>query len=129
VPAQGPLCSRSVPALFPLCAHKLCRYDPVHVAKRIGIRDPRRHPPGGLNAAAEPDPLLLLAKVLIDYLSMRNDFAAVERLLVLMQGGVAAASPRWQAAWWRLAAQNLEYLGHADPARVAAQQLQQLAAP
>ena len=82
----------------------------------------------GLKAAAEPDALLLLAKVLIDHLSMRNDFAAVERLLALMQGSVAAALPRWQAAWWRLAAQNLEYLGRSEQARSAAQQLQQLAA-
>jgi len=71
----------------------------------------------GLKAAAEPDALLLLAKVLIDHLSMRNDFAAVERLLALMQGSVAAALPRWQAAWWRLAAQNLEYLGRSEQAR------------
>jgi hypothetical protein len=75
-----------------------------------------------------PDERLLMAKVMVDHDGMVNNHAAAERLLTLMQDSLPQASPRWQASWWRLAAQNYEYRGRTELARAAAQQLQQLAA-
>jgi hypothetical protein len=79
-------------------------------------------------AGLAPDERLLLAKVLVEHDGMVNDMAACERVLTLMQDSLPQASPRWQAAWWRLAAQNYEYMGRTDLARAATLQLQQLAA-
>lgn len=93
--------------------------QPVRARLFLALRDGT-----GLTA----DERLLMAKVLVDHDGMVNDHAACERLLTLMQDSLPQASPRWQAAWWRLAAQNYEYWGRTDLARTAAQQLQQIAA-
>jgi len=80
-------------------------------------------------SAVAVDEKVLLAKVLLDFDGMREaDAAMLERLLALMQDTAQRASPRWQAAWWRLRAQCLEYIGQTTAAQAAAEQLQRLAA-
>jgi tetratricopeptide (TPR) repeat protein len=75
-----------------------------------------------------PDERLLLAKVLVDFDGMSDAApAATERLLARMQDMLPRASPRWQAAWWRLRAQCLDYAGQIEAAQQALVQLQQLA--
>lgn len=75
------------------------------------------------------DERVLLAKVLLDYDGVRQaGRGTLEHLLALMQETVQRAGPRWQAAWWRLHAQSLEYIGQTTAAQAATQQLQQLVA-
>ena len=106
----------------PMLDHQHDYADPALTAARERLLVRLRTASGG-----DADAHLLLAKVCIDHASMVNDFASVERLLALMQASVPKAAPRWQAAWWLLAAQNLEYLGRNDQARAATQRLQALA--
>lgn len=77
-------------------------------------------------AGLAPDERMLLAKVLVDHDSMRNDMASTARVLALMQDVVALAALRWQAAWWRLAAEIHDYTGDTALARAAAERLQVL---
>jgi hypothetical protein len=103
---------------------------------RYGFDDPalgpaRQHVAAALRAGSPvpADERVLLAKVLLDFDGLREpDGAALERLLVLMQETVPRASPRWQAAWWRLQAQCMEFIGQTTVAQASAEQLQQLAA-
>lgn len=76
--------------------------------------------------SAAPDERLLLAKQLVDHHGMRNDFDAGIHLLAGMQELLPAASPRWQALWWRMAAQWHDYLGEDALAHAALAQLQAL---
>lgn len=77
-------------------------------------------------AGLAPDERMLLAKVLVDHDSMRNDMASTVRVLALMQDVVPLAALRWQAAWWRLAAEIHDYTGDTALARAAAERLQAL---
>ncbi|HRI17188.1 MAG TPA: hypothetical protein PL196_01580, partial [Burkholderiaceae bacterium] len=77
-------------------------------------------------AAMAPDERLLLAKVLVDHDNMRNDMASCARVLALMQDVVPQASLRWQATWWRLAAEIHDYTGDTALAQAAAERLQAL---
>lgn len=80
-------------------------------------------------SAVPPDERMLLAKVLLDHDGMAgNDPAPLERLLGQMQELLPQARPRWQAAWWRLRVQVLEFAGRPSAAHEAQQRLQAVAA-
>jgi tetratricopeptide (TPR) repeat protein len=77
-------------------------------------------------AGLMPDERMLLAKVLVDHDSMRNDLTACARVLALMQDVVPSASLRWQATWWRLASETHDYTGDTTLAQAASDRLQAL---
>jgi hypothetical protein len=80
-------------------------------------------------SGADADERVLLAKVLLDFDGLAgSDMAPLERLLALMQDTLPLAGPRWQAAFWRLRAQCLEYMGQTVAAEAATRELQAIAA-
>lgn len=108
----------------PLLDHRYAFEDPALPPARQRVAEALR-----AGSAIGGDERVLLAKVLLDYDGLRQaGRGALEHLLALMQETVQRASPRWQAAWWRLHAQSLEYMGQTTAAQAATQQLQQLAA-
>lgn len=108
----------------PMLDHRHAFDDPAVASARERVVEALR-----AGSAVAPDEKVLLAKVLLDFDGLRQaDAAVLERLLALMQDIAERASPRWQAAWWRLRAQCLEYIGQTTAAQAAAEQLQRLAA-
>jgi hypothetical protein len=107
----------------PMLDHRYRFDDPVLARARQRVIDALR-----AGSGLADDERVLLAKVVLDFDGLREtDGVALEHLLALMQDAAPRASPRWQAAWWRLQAQCLEYLGKTTAAQAAAQRLQQLA--
>ena len=105
----------------PSLDHRHDHDDAALVPVRARLFESLRH-----GAGLAPDERLLLAKVLVDHDSMRNDMAACARVVALMQDVVPLASPRWQVTWWRLACENHDYIGDTTLAQAAGQRLQAL---
>ena len=81
------------------------------------------------DSARSGDETALLAKLLVDHLSMRNDRPAIERLGALMHERIASGvvSPLWQAQWWLVMARNHEYWSNETAAREALAQARAVA--
>lgn len=106
---------------LPSLDHARSHGDPALAPVRRQVADAVRD-----GAALPADERLLLAKILLEHDGMRNDSAACLRLLALMQEVLPAASPRWQARWWRLAASVHGYAGNATLAQAAMARLEAL---
>ncbi len=100
--------------------------DHRFVADDPALGPPRERLYAGLRAAVTlpADERLLLAKVVVDHDGLRGDMPAAIHVLALMQEVVPLASPRWQAIWWQLVAQNHEWQGENDLAQAALQHMQ-----
>jgi hypothetical protein len=108
----------------PALDHRYRYDDPELLAARERVVQALR-----AGSAVPAEERLLLAKVLLDHDGMAgNDAAPLERLLAQMQELLPQAGPRWQAAWWRLRVQVLEFAGRTAAARQAQQRLQAVAA-
>jgi tetratricopeptide (TPR) repeat protein len=108
----------------PLLDHRCPFDDPALAPARERVVQALR-----AGSGLDSDERVLLAKVLLDFDGMvGNDMAPLERLLALMQETLPLASPRWQAALWRLRAQCLEYMGQTVAAEAATRELQAIAA-
>lgn len=108
----------------PLLDHRYPWDDPALGPARAAVTEALR-----AGSPVSADERLLMAKVLVDHEGMvGNDLGPLERTLLQMQELLPRASWLWQAAWWRLRAQVLEYAGRTGAAEEAQAQLQAIAA-
>lgn len=105
----------------PLLDHRLASDDPALLPVRARVMAALMG-----DGDLDPDERLLMGKQLVDHVGMVNDLTGLEHVLTVTQDLLHRASPRWQAAMWRLTANCYEYMGRTELARSATQQLQAL---